>query len=484
MTDIAFCSAAALATALRKKEIGCRELLDHYLARHDRLNPALNAIVTLDLHVARERADEADAALARGEHWGPLHGVPMTIKDCFETIGLRTTSGDPQHAAYVPRLDAIAVDRLAAAGAVIFGKTNLPMQASDVQTYNALFGVTVNPWDATRTCGGSSGGAAAALAAGLTGFELGSDIGGSIRTPSNWCGVYGHKPTYGIIPVRGHIPPPPGMLAEPDLGVAGPMGRAAEDLALGLDVLAGPLPEDHLAWTLKLPRARHSDPRDFRVGVWFDDPAFPVDAEVRTLLDAAATALRGSGATIDDGRPEIDLASAVRTYLQLLLPVVFAGLPNEVIDGMIAHAESAPPDADDPMTRSARSATIRHRQWLFADEERERIRARFAEFFKTYDALLLPVVPVAAIPHDHAQPVAQRHITVNGEQRSYFDLFSWIAPATMAYLPATVAPVGRTPGGLPVGIQIVGPYLEDRTTIALAKHLASVVGGFEAPPGY
>jgi amidase len=482
MADLAFRSATALAAALRRREIGCRELLDHYVARVERLNPALNAIVTLDLEAARARADEADAALASGEHWGPLHGVPMTIKDAFETMGLTTTCGYPPLAHYVPAHDAVAVGRLAAAGAVFFGKTNVPTLAADLQTNNPLFGVTVNPWDVARTPGGSSGGAAAALAAGLTGYELGSDIGGSIRTPSTWCGIYGHKPSYGVIPTRGHIPGPPGTLGELDMNVVGPLGRGVEDLSLGLDVLVGPLPDEGVAWSLRLPRARRDALREYRVGAWLDAPEFPVDAEVREVLERAVVALRQNGCIITDARPAIDLPAAVRTYLQLLFPVLLAYMPDQGFADLVAAAAAAPPEADDPATRTARFVTIRHRDWIAADEARQRVRAASAEFFKTHDALLMPVVPVAAIPHDHTEPLAARTVTVNGRPRSYYDLLAWIALATMAYLPATVAPVGRTRTGLPVGIQIVGPYLEDRTTIAFARHVADVVGGFEPPP--
>ena len=273
--DVAFRSTTALAAALRRREIGCVELLDHYLARGERLNPRLNAIVILDAGRARERARDADRALARGESWGPLHGVPFTIKDSYETAGLRTTCGWSQIADHVPATDATAVARLRAAGAVIFGKTNVPTLASDAQSYNPIFGVTNNPWDTTRTPGGSSGGAAAAVAAGLTGGDIGSDIGGSIRTPSGWCGVYGHKTTWGIIPGRGHIPGPPGTLAETDLGVFGPLGRAADDLDLGLDVMVGPSGEDARAWQLTLPPARRTRLRDYRVALWIDEPAGP-----------------------------------------------------------------------------------------------------------------------------------------------------------------------------------------------------------------
>jgi amidase len=397
---------------------------------------------------------------------------------------MRTTAGHRPLETHVPARDAVAVSRLAAAGAVFFGKTNTPTLASDIQTYNPLFGVTVNPWDATRTCGGSSGGAAAALAAGLTGYELGSDIGGSIRTPSSWCGTYGHKPSYGIIPMRGHIPGPPGTLSEVDLNVVGPMGRSPDDLALGLDVLVGPLADERVAWTLRLPRARRDELREYRAGVWLDDPACPVDAEVREVLERAVAALRSAGCGISEARPAIDLHASVRTYLKLLLSVVVASMPRDAYDGLVATADAAAPDADDALTRTARFGTLRHRDWLAADEEREHVRAQCAEFFKTHDVLLMPVVPVAAIPHDTETPLPLRTILVNGAPRSYHDLFSWIALATMAYLPATVAPVGRTRGGLPVGLQIVGPYLEDRTTIDFARHVAQVVGDFEPPPGY
>ena len=485
MADHAFRSAAALATDIQRREIGCRELLEHYLTRIERYNPVVNAVVTLDVEGARHRADEADAALDRKEVWGPLHGLPMTIKDAFETMGMRTTCGFPPLADYVPRQDAIAVGRLVGAGANVIGKTNVPTLTADVQTHNALFGVTVNPWDATRTPGGSSGGAAAALAAGLTAFELGSDIGGSIRTPSNWCGIFGHKPTHGIVPLRGHVPPMPGAQAEPDLAVAGPMGRSADDLALGLEVLVGPSPDRAAAWRLELPQARTDELPRFRIGTWLDDPAFPVDPEVREVLERAVVALARGGAQVDEGaRPKLDLAETVRIYLQLLLPIVLADLPAAQFEALVAAGRDLPADADDAFARTARFGAIGHREWMVANEQREQIRLRWNDFFRGHDALLLPVVPVTAIPHDPSEPLFARTITVGGARRPYHDLFSWIGLATMALLPATVAPVGRTRSGLPVGIQIVGPYLEDRTTIELARHLERLVGGFEAPPGF
>src|SRR5262245_31541669 len=457
--DLALQSAAALATMLRRRQIGARELLDHYLARIERLNPPLNAVITLDVARARRQADAADDAAKRGDFAGPLHGLPMTIKDSFETAGLRTTCGHQPLAAHVPATDAVAVERLKASGVVVFGKTNVPALAGDVQTYNPLFGTTNNPWDPSRTSGGSSGGAAVAVATGLTALELGSDIGGSIRTPSNWCGIYGHKPTHGIVPQRGHIPPAPGALIDFDLNVAGPIARSAEDLRLAFDVLAGPLPDRATAWRLELPPPRRSALRDYKIAAWLDDPASPVDAAVRTRLEATVAALRAAGCRVDDAaRPRLDLAAAARSYFQLLMPIIFyQGLGADDVARLGNLAATFAPDDDSPFTRTVRFGIERWWDWAVADEARQRVRAAFAAFFRDYDALLLPTTVVPAIAHDHADPLASRQITVNGKAASYTNLFGWIALATMAWLPTTVAPVGRPADGLPVGVQPLGP---------------------------
>jgi amidase len=436
---------------------------------------------------ARHAADAADAARARGTLLGPLHGLPMTVKDTFETAGLRTTAGAPELAQHVPAADAVAVARLRAAGGVILGKTNTPLYAGDAQTYNAVFGTTNNPWDVRRTPGGSSGGSAAALAAGLTGLELGSDIGGSIRHPSNWCGTYGHKPSHGLVPQRGHIPGPPGTLAEVDLATVGPMGRAADDLVLGLDVLAGPDADRAVAWRLSLPPPRRLALRDFRVAAWLDDPAIPVEGEVRERLEAAVAALRAAGVAVDErARPALSLADALRDYLRLLSPLMMADLPPEQWQGLVSHAEQLDPAARTHDDEFARFATARHRDWLHANEARARYRARWAEFFGDHDVLLCPVDPVVAFAHDDSQPIARRAIvSPDGAPRPYLDVLGWVgAIGNLCWLPATVAPVGQTPAGLPVGIQIVGPYLEDRTPIEFARRMADVTGGFTPPPGF
>src|SRR6516165_3119454 len=282
MTEVAFRSAAALAAAIHTREIGSRELLEHYLARVDRHNAALNAIIVTDLERARRRADEADAALARGENWGPLHGLPMTIKESFDVVGMPTTWGLPELKENLPAANALAVDRLLGAGAVIFGKTNVPVMLADSQSYNPVYGTTNNPWDPSLTPGGSSGGAAAALAAGLTGLELGSDIGGSIRNTAHYCGIYGHKSTYGIAPPRGQ--PLPGNVAASDISVICPLARSADDLALALGIIAGPEPVEAAGWRLDLAPPRGNALSDYRVAVILDDPNCPVDREVQDIL--------------------------------------------------------------------------------------------------------------------------------------------------------------------------------------------------------
>ncbi len=484
MTDLALRPAVDLVAALKRGDVGARELLDHYLARIERLNPALNAVVTLDVERARRAADAADAARARGATLGPLHGLPMTIKDTLETAGLRTTAGATLLAGHVPGSDATVVERVRAAGAVIFGKTNTPTFAADVQTYNPIFGITRNPWHGERTCGGSSGGSAVAIAAGLAGAEIGSDIGGSIRTPAHCCGVYGHKPTHGIVPVRGHIPGPPGSLAEYDLGVMGPLGRSAEDLALLLDVIMGPEAAAATAWRLTLPPPRRRALREYRVAVWMDDPFGPVDAEVQAQGAAAVAALRAAGVTVDEtARPVADLGVVHRLYEKLLWPILSGGMSAEEVAELARVADATPPDDSNLFDRFTRAVTLRARDWIAVDEERQGIRRGWAEFFTRFDVLLCPIWPVPAIAHDHGDTLLARTIRVNGLERSYIELIVWAGLVTMALLPATCVPIGRTPAGLPVGLQIVGPYLEDRTTLDFARRLADVIGGYVPPPG-
>lgn len=482
MSDIGLRPAHALAEAIKRRDLSSLELLEYYLARVEALNPPLNAVITLDPDGARIAADAADASLARGDHVGPLHGVPMTVKDTYQTAGMRTTCGLPAWD-HVPDRDAEAVRRLRRAGAVIFGKTNTPTLAGDWQTYNAIFGTSNNPWDITRSTGGSSGGAAAAVATGMSALELGSDIGGSIRFPSSWCGVCGHKPTWGIVSQAGHLPPAPGTLSATDLSVVGPLARDVDDLEIALGVLAGPAGHASIGWRLELPAPRATTLGDLRLACWLDDPAYPVDSEVAGVLAAATDELRDGGARVVDARPAVALPDVVRLYQQFLYPILLSTMGKRSFDNMVALADSLSDEDDRPLARTARFATQRYRDWVFATEKREQLRASMAEYFADVDALLMPVAMVPAIPHDHSEPFPERVIQVNGALRPYTDLMAWVALATLAHLPATVVPVGRTASGLPVGVQIVGPYLEDRTTLAVGRLIEGVLGGFVAPPG-
>lgn len=479
MPDLAYLSAVELAKLIRERQLSSREAVDYFASRIETLDRKINSIVTIDVERARREAAAADVALTRGEVRGPLHGVPITVKDSFQTAAMRTTSGAPELAAYIPEEDAWPVARLRAAGAIILGKTNLPIYAGDLQSYNEVFGTTNNPHDLSRTPGGSSGGSAAALACGFTPLELGSDIGGSIRLPSHMSGVTGHKPSYGIVPAHGQIPGPPGTLTLADLAVAGPMARRVEDLKLGLDLLAGPNRWESPAWRLELPPPRHQALKGYRVAAWLDDPFCRIEPEVRDLLERAARALATEGAQVDfAARPAFSLEKVTDTFFALLQAALAGGVSRERLE------EYAIASGGDSIARTRRMLAMRHREWLSYNERRLQMRKSWEQFFKTWDAILLPVMPCAAIPHDHSEPIAGRTALVGGKRRPYWDLITWMAPAGACYLPVTVVPIGCLNNGLPIGIQIVGPYLEDRTTLDLAKHLFEFAGGCPRPRGF
>jgi amidase len=486
MQELALRSAVELAAQVRERKVSSRELLELYLSRIERLNGPINAVVTLAADAARARARQLDDELVRSGPRGPLHGLPMTIKDAYETAGIRSTGGAGDYAQHVPARNAVAVQRLIDAGAVVFGKTNVPAYSADMQSYNDIFGVTRNPYDLARTPGGSSGGAAAALACGFTALELGSDIGGSIRTPANWTGVFGHKPSYGLVPQRGHIPGPPGTCSEADLVCCGPLARSAADLALSLDVIAGPEGDRAKAWRLALPAPRAQALSQYRIAVWLDDAAFPVDHAVLQVLDRAASALEKAGARLDrNARPDMTLAEIADNYTRLLNPILVSGMPQAVIEALREHVAAARgQEQPDAFTRFAARSTASHIDWLRAHERRTRYNARWAEFFTRFDVLLCPVSGLAAIEHQHEGTPVTRTLRVNEMERPYLDLLGWISMATAHGLPASVVPVGRTASGLPVGMQVIGPALEDRTPIDVAARIAEVAGGFAPPPGF
>lgn len=487
MTDIAFWSAREQAAAIAAKEISSVELLELHLARVSKLNPRINAVVTLAEDKAFDRARAADEALMCGEPTGPLHGVSMTVKDAFEVEGIRTTCGSLRYTDHVPEEDADVVKRLKEAGAIIFGKTNLSTDTRDWQSFNEIFGRTNNPWDETRTPGGSSGGPAAALAAGLTALELGDDTAGSIRVPSHYCGVYGLKTTYGIVPFRGHIPGPPGSLSEYDMSVVGPIGRHADDLELGLDLLAGPTDERAVAWRLELPAPRPSSLAEYRVAVWLDDPFCSVETELVDMMQSVADALRAAGSAVVETTGPADFEEMYSVYLPLLMTQGGLIETDESYDEYV-QMSIREPDAENASAHAAAKAlTIRVREWHRLDEARQRIRRRWAAFFEDFDILLCPVAPTAAIPHDEGHrhwSGERRPIQVNGESRPYRDQMKWVCMAPLAYLPAAAAPIGTTRNGLPVDIQVIAPYLRDRTAVDFVQRLAKVTGGFRPPPGY
>ncbi|MDJ0836098.1 MAG: amidase [Acidobacteriota bacterium] len=484
MSDMVFQSAGVLAQALQKRELSCEEALDLHLDRVRRLDGKLNAVPAIDEESARKRAREADTALAAGESWGPLHGVPMTIKDSFEVTGMPTTSGAPKLKNHVSKTNADAVQRLMDAGAVVFGKTNLPLFAGDYQSYNEVYGTTNNPWDLSRSPGGSSGGSAAALAAGMTPLELGSDIGGSIRNPAHYCGVYGHKSSYGIVPMNGHIPGPPGCLTHGDLAVAGPLARDADDLELAMDILSGPRARESRAWSFQLPPARVERLKNFRVAVWLDDPLQPVETAIVDVLQGVVDQLGKAGARVDDrARPIQKPAAARALYLQLLYANMANGFPEPVLEYYDDLAEDIEEDDRSLTAQMARGISLRFRNYMSRNEKRARLRTEWDRFFQDFDVLICPVMPTTAMKHNHAK-MEERRITVNGKEMLYQDQIFWAGLATLAHLPATSVPCGVDPSGLPVGLQAVGPFLEDRTTIQFARALTPLTGGFQKPPGY
>jgi amidase len=469
-------SATDLAAAIARRDVGSEEVLDHLVSRIERLDGPVNAVVRWDLDRARAAARVADAAVVAGDDLGPLHGVPMTIKDSFQTAGCITTSGAPELADHVPTADAAPVARLREAGAIPFAKTNLPIFAGDIQSFNDVYGTTNNPYDVERTPGGSSGASAAALAMGFTPIELGSDIGGSIRVPAHYSGVSGHKPSFGIVPAHGQIPGMPGTLSQADLAVAGPMARTVDDLEVELDVLSGPDRWDSPAWRLELPPARATSLGDLRIAAWLDDERCPVDPDTTRVLGDAVKAIDSAGGRVDvEARPGFTLDKAFSVFGNLLFAALSGGHSKSKIEHMAGD------NSDTPLGWVKRGSAARHRDWLSDQERRLQLRARWEEFFEDFDAILLPVQPRPAIPHDHSEPQWGRRVDIGGEDRPYLDLFAWIAPAGLAYLPATVVPVGMSADGLPIGVQIVGPHLEDRTTLQLARHIAEVTAGCPHP---
>jgi amidase len=480
-TELHWQDATEIARRIREGEISAVDALEHFLARVDRLNPQFNCIVVLDAGRARARAAEADAALARGESWGPLHGVPMTVKDTFEIEGLLTAVGAEFLKDYVSPRTATTVKRLLDAGAIIFGKTNVPPMAADLQTRNEVYGITRNPWNPERIAGGSSGGSAAALAAGLTPLELGSDIGGSSRNPAHYNNVFGMRPSWGTISGIGHIPGLPGALMNDEFGTPGPMARSARDLRLAFDIVRGSDPAFGHELRPELPEQAIEDVSKLRVAVWIDDDIVPVDASVRKVLDEALAKLRAGGVTdLTEAKPDFDLREGYDLYIRMGGAITGQDTPPEERDALIKQiAEAADDETRRDLNRS-RGVVMSFAEWCSDSKLRGKIRAKWTEFFKQYDVLLSPIMSVAALPHDINFFV--RPIEINGETHIGGDQLYWSAHQVVANLPSVVFPAGFTEEKLPVGFQLTAPYLEDYRAIRVAGLFADLVGVHDRHP--
>jgi amidase len=488
MPDIdPFASATELLAALRAGRVTAAELTELYIGRIERHDGRINAVVVRDFERARHQARAADQAAARGEA-APLLGLPTTLKESINVIGLPTTCGVPEWRGFVSGHDAPAAARTRAAGAVLLGKTNVPPMLADWQSANPIHGRCNNPWDLSRTPGGSSGGSAAALAAGLTALEVGSDIGGSIRVPAAFCGVYGHRPSETLLPRSGQFPMPPLPNATVVMGVQGPLARAAEDLELALAVLAGPDTGEDVAWRVELPPARHERLADFRVAVLPPIPWLPVADEIAAALEDLAGRLGRLGATVKEAQPDAlgDHRAHHCLYRSLLSAVTGARVDEETRRQRVAMWRGAGDEFSRAHLRGLEGAPADYVLW---GAERERYRAAWRAFFQDWDVLLAPAINVLAYPHvERPWPMddSDLRLTLDASGRAVPYLHGLVYPAvsTVAGQPATAFPVGRARGGLPVGLQAIGPYLEDRTPIRFAALLAGEIGGFQPPPAF
>lgn len=483
----AFSTATSLLAALRDGTIAASELTELYIRRIQRHDRALNAVVVRDFTRAREQAVGAEHARGRGER-PPLLGLPMTLKESINVTGLHTTCGVPDWKAFISQHDAPAAARTRAAGAVLLGKTNVPPMLADWQSANPIYGRTGNPWDLGRTPGGSSGGGAAAIAAGLCALEVGSDIGGSIRVPAAFCGVYGHRPSETLLPKSGQFPFPPLPNPAVVMGVQGPLARSAEDLELALSVLAGPEVGEDVAWKVSLPAARRERLADFRVAVLPPIPWHPVDGQITAALQDLAGRLAKLGAAVKEVQPDgLGDHREYHGFYRTLLSAVTGARVDAVTRRQ--RVETFRRAGDEFSLAAARGLEGSAGDYILWNGRREQYRAAWRAFFREWDVLLAPAINVLAYPHiERAWPADDSDLTltftVNGGSVPYLHGLCYPALSTVPGQPATAFPVGRSREGLPIGLQAIGPYLEDRTPIRFAALLAREIGGFRKPPGY
>jgi amidase len=479
-----FKTATEMSAALAARKVSAVELAQDVIDRIERHDGKINAVCVRDFDRGLEAARAADAARARGET-RPLLGLPMTVKESYNVAGLPTTWGFPAQKDFIPPQDALPISRVKQAGGVILGKTNVPVGLGDWQSYNEIYGTTNNPFDLGRTPGGSSGGSSAAVAAGYGPLSLGSDIGGSLRVPAFHCGIYAHKPTFALVPSRGHTPPPfTPIPLDRDMAVIGPMARSAADLSLLLDVIAGPDPlEAGVGYRLALPPPRHTDLKGFRVLVIDSDPILPANKEIRAAIGRLADNLAKSGVSIARQSPLWpDFAESSRLYMRMLTSFLAAFFAPEAIAGAQARVAELVPENKSLAAERLRGVLLSHRAWVLDDGARGRLRAQWRELFESFDAVICPIMPTPAYPHDHSPEQETRRINIDGKDYSYPDQLAWPGVATLPGLPATAIPIGLSAEGLPVGVQIVGPWLQDRTPLRLAELIEREFGGFVPPP--
>ena len=481
--DLAFLSATVLAKKIATKKISSLELLNYYLGRIEKINPEINAIVVLDIKNAKKQARLADKILAKGDLIGPLHGLPITVKDSYDVKGLPSTHGNIDLKNNIANKDAISIERLKNAGAIIFGKTNVPLNLADMQSYNEIYGTTNNPWDLTRTPGGSSGGSAAALAAGLTGLDFGSDIGGSIRIPAHFCGVFGHKPTFNIITKCGHNKP--GVLVESDLSVLGPLGRTVKDIQLGLKVMLERDTIESRGIKVKLPTTHKKKLSDYKVAFWKNEKLAPVDDDVMARIDAVAKTISKAGGKINfHARPNFKIKDQIEIFRNLLWGVIGSRSSEQEHNEMKAQLHEKNIKHLDANTKYVFQAkTQSYWQYEQFNNERQKLRLAWDDFFKEYDAIIMPIMPTAAFKHDHSL-MSGRFMQVGNQQIPYFDSIFWNGIAICSYLPATAIPTGLNSSGLPIGVQIVGREYGDLNILKLAELLEKVGYCFVAPSPY
>jgi len=481
-----FKSAVEQSAALAARKVSAVELAQDAIGRIERHDAKINAICVRDFARGLEAAQAADAARARGET-RPLLGIPMTVKESYNVAGLPTTWGFPPQKDFIPPQDALAISRIKAAGAVLLGKTNVPLGLGDWQSYNDIYGTTNNPYHLGRTPGGSSGGSSAALAAGYGALSLGSDLAGSLRVPAFHCGIYAHKPTFALAPSRGHLPPPfPPLPSDRDLAVIGPMARSAADLSLLLDVIAGPDPlETGTAYRLALPPPRHGELKDFRVLLIDSHPVMPTNAAVRAAIDTLAANLGKAGVKVARESPLLpNFGISSRLYMRILMSLLAAAFAPDIYAGAKAAAAQLPDEDISLAAERLRGIALSHRDWVIADRGRAQLKAQWRELFGSFDAVICPVMPTPAYPHDHSAEQETRRINIDGKDYVYPDQMAWPGIASLPGLPATAIPIGFAPDGLPVGVQIVGPMLEDRTPLKLAELIEREFGGFVPPPEF